>query len=170
MFLQKYLFTFLVGLTLLTMNSCSPKETSAPEYGELIEIIHSSGDDYSYKEAGEFNFYAPYPFNQGSLKGKDGIRYDVVVLSKQLEKGSNVGIEIFAKMTIVDIDGDETDILMAKPTNKEYELLPIRDFYGFSVEQFYFKQMVQYWYSNRYGLNGTTVKGWEPASIELYKD
>ena len=170
MFLHKLLSLVLISTALFSMTSCTEKVSNVEERGELIEIIHSSGDDYWHKEAGELNFYAPYPFNQGSLKGKDGIPYDVVIVSKQVKKGKRLGIEIFAKMTIVDFNGEETEILVAKPTNQEYELSPIKDFYGFSVEQFYFKQMVQYWYSNRYGLNGTIVKGWEPTSIDVYKD
>jgi len=161
--------TFFLVLTIVGFQACSEDISTAAEVGELIEVLHSSGDNYSYMKDGERHFYAPYPFNQGSIAGKDGTKHEVVVLSKQAAKGSIIGVEIFAKMTIMDVEGNETSIFISSPTNPTHELTPIENFYDFSVEQFYFKQMVQYWYSNRYGLNGTIVKGWEPVSTDTFK-
>ena len=168
--LLRNLSHIIISLLLICgLQSCNSKPSNENESGELIEILHSSGDDYSYKTEGLETFYAPYPFNHGILKSKYGIDYDIVILSKKVEKGKKIGVELFAKMTIVDLKGAETAILIARPNNTIYELCPISDFYDFSIEQFYLKQMVQYWYSNRFGLNGTIVKGWEPANIDAFK-
>ena len=168
MSLRKFIFIVAPLMLGLGLQSCTSKSSKEKESGDLIEITHSSGDDYSYEIGEDRKFYAPYPFNQGVLQAKDGVVYDVVILSKRIDKGMKVGVELFAKMTLVDMKGKESDVLIARPTNKSYELSPIMDFYDFSIEQFYLKQMVQYWYSNRYGLNGTIVKGWEPITLDSY--
>lgn len=151
-------------LLALTILSCTESKVEFSETGMMIIIENSSGDDFSYTIKESEYFFAPYPFNHSSITIKEQ-EYEVIVLSKKLERGSEIGVLPIAKMTVNNADNTITEVIVAQASNPEMQIMPIEDFYDLSVKQFYFKQMVQYWYSNRHGLDGSLIKKWEPIGL-----
>lgn len=168
--IAKYISIYLLGLCMVHVIACDSDQTTEDIEGLLVTIAHSSGDDCLQSGTVAQRYYAPYPFNQAELPQEDGSHREVMIISRKIDVGKQVGVIPFAKMTTLHLDGSESVILIAKPTNKKYELEPIDDFYDFGIEQFYLKQMVQYWYLNRNGLNGTIIKEWKALDQEEYKE
>ncbi len=161
-FTAKFIFCYLlIGLICL---SCEKPKKATPTDGLLVKIDHSSGDDFYYDVGEERTYFAPYPFNHATISF-NGQTYEMIILSKKVTRGKTIKIRPIAQFTLSDPDRGDSFVLVAVPTEMDLQITQIKDYYEMTVKQFYFKQMVQYWYSNRYGLNGTVVKGWEPVSL-----
>lgn len=162
MIVRQYIVLF---TSLCCIYACEPPSNVPSGPDPAIIITNSSGDDFSYLLNEELHHFAPYPFNVGTLViAMDTL--EVMLISKRLNKGQRVGIQPLAKMTLSNAADAEVDIIIATPIEEDLKIIRSSSFYEFTVEQFSYKQMVEYWYSNRYGLQGTSVKGWSPTTIE----
>lgn len=163
---RQYIFLFLTVCCLL---SCDKRSSSESDQYYSLKITNSSGDDFSYNNGDSTVFFAPYPFNVG-VHGTEGAAQEVMLISKRVDSGDKVDILPIAKLTLTLADRTSQDIVIAVPEEENLRIIASRDFYDFTVGQFSLKQIVEYWYSNRHGLQGTSIKGWAPASMEDLKD
>lgn len=163
---RQYIFLFLIGWCLA---SCDQRSNLSTDQYYALKITNSSGDDFSYQRGDSTAYFAPYPFNVGSAKVKAS-NQEVMLISKRIDKGDKVDILPIAKLTLAFADRTDQDIIIAVPEEENLRIIESRDFYDFTVGQFSLKQIVEYWYSNRHGLQGTSVKGWSPASMEDLND
>ena len=154
------LFTFVWSFM-----SCKPPSPVNSSDGPSIIITNSSGDDFLFQNEDQERYFAPFPFNVGDLITQSDTM-EVMLISKRLDRGKQVGIFPLAQLAMQDAFNDEYEVLIATPIDESLRIIDSQDFYDFTVEQFSLKQIVEYWYSNRYGLQGTSVKGWTPASPE----
>ena len=157
---QVILFLIMIGLF-----SCQEAKIESSTEGLSVKIENSSGDDFSYGDPDSPQYFAPYPFNHGNLM-IDNKSYEVMILSKKVNKGKTIHVKPLGKMTVSNANRKDTDVIVAIPSDAELEIAEIKDFFDFGITQFGLKQMVEYWYSNRYGLDGSVIKGWEPVAIE----
>ncbi len=162
----QYILLFFIGWCLL---SCDQRSSSATDQYYALKITNSSGDDYSFSLRDSLVYFAPYPFNVG-VSGEGPSSQEVMVISKRIDQGDKVDIFPIAKLTLILADKSSQDIVIAVPEEENLRIIGSRDFYDFTVGQFSLKQIVEYWYSNRHGLQGTSVKGWSPASMEDLND
>ncbi len=147
------------------LTACTEKvRTSSGEFPS-IKITNSSGDDFSYTLDSVLHYFSPYPFNVGSFI-QDDQQQEVMLISKRIEKGIDVDFIPVARLSLSEQSGVMKNVLIAIPNDDQLKIIDSRDFYDFTVAQFSFKQIVEYWYSNRYGLQGTSIKGWSPADID----
>ena len=149
----------------LCLISCKEGSKTTGDNFPSIIITNSSGDDFSYQFQDSLRYFSPYPFNQGVFEHEE-TQKEVMLISKRLDKGKRTGIRPIAKLTLNEVNDTLRDIFIALPLDEELKIVECKDFYDFTVEQFSFKQIVEYWYSNRYGLQGTTINGWSPATVE----
>jgi len=154
----QYIALFII---LWTITSCKRDSVETAEEYLSITITNSSGDDFYYSSNDEVRYFAPYPFNVGYLGLEE---QEVMLISKRLDKGDEVAIIPIAKMSIMESDLSARDVLIAIPHAEKYRIIESSDFTDFTVGQFSLKQIVEYWYSNRYGLQGTTIQGWSAVT------
>jgi len=152
-------------LLLLLFISCDNNRTSEDDDNLQIKIIYGSGDDFSYQENDSTLYFAPYPFSVGHLVNNKDSK-EIMILSKRLDKGDRIDIIPLAKLSLEHRSGEKQTIILATPVEENLAIMSAVSFDGFIVSQFSLKQIVEFWYSNRYGLQGTRVLGWSPASHE----
>lgn len=162
------IYLILISACIISSIFCKDKGVHIGESGMVVKVLKSSGDDYSYEFANEEVYFAPYPFNFSHVS-IDGKEYDVCVISKKLNKGDHLEINPVAKMTLRNGDHSMTDVIIAYPVNEQLRNLNINSFYDFTVVHFSYKQIVEYWYLNRNGLQGTEVLNWKPFTLTDFK-
>jgi len=153
-------------LVTLTLNSCQEAKLDLSDDALTIKVDNSSGDDFSYQDSAGQHFFAPYPFPQGKINIEDEA-YEVIILSKKLKKGATVGIKPLAQFTVRQPSGVSNEVIVVVPTDTSYQLFDMPDFFGFMVENFALKQILDHWYANKNGLEGTLVENWRPANIPV---
>ncbi len=152
-------------LLLLLFVSCDNRENRKEDNNPQVKITYGSGDDFSYKKEDRTYYFAPYPFSVGHLT-KDEDSMEIMVISKRLEKGDRIDIIPLAKLSLEDLSGVKQTVILATPVEADLSIMPAESFDDFIISQFSLKQIVEFWYSNRYGLQGMRVLGWSPASLE----
>jgi len=143
--------------------SCDNTSRTKEEDHLIVKVTNSSGDDFSFTQRDSIIYFAPYPFNVGTLHTSTDSP-EIMVISKHLDKGKRVAIIPLAKMQVESREGVKKSIFLATPHDEELAIMASTSFDDFIVSQFSLKQIVEFWYSNRYGLQGTRVLGWSPAS------
>lgn len=165
--LQSISALFLLSTIILLLGSCKEGELKNDAENLFAIVTNSSGDDFSYNSEAGLTYFAPYPFNVGYI-GADTAKIEVMIISKKLKKGDKIEILPLAKLSISDFDKVQKDIFVAVPRNPNKKIFQGETFSDFTVEHFSYKQIVEFWYSNRYGLQGTSIDGWTPTSIEQF--
>ena len=165
LFVQNILSSIIL-LSLLLISSCQNAKLDITTDDMAIKIENSSGDDFSYNSDEGEKFFAPYPFNQGVMKIEDK-KYEVVLVSKRIKRGKQVAIAPLAQFTVKHTSGNNEEIIIATPLDTSQQLFKTKDFYEFTVEHFAFKQIIDHWYANKYGLEGTLVENWRPTSLAV---
>ena len=167
---RKHIHRLLVLGTILSLIlACEPNNSSVIEENLEVKVTNSSGDDFFYEKDSTKQFFAPFPFNVGTLV-KDSIEYEVMIISKKLRKGSRLDIIPVARLTLIEPYTTQKNIFVGVPKKEEERIFDGISFYDFSVEHFYYKQIIEYWYANRYGLQGTTIDGWSPVGPDYFND
>jgi len=158
---------YILFFSLLVCFASCDNGTSTKEQGDLkVKVTNGSGDDFSFDRDDSTHFFAPYPFSVGQLVGVEESP-EIMIISKRLDKGSKVSIVPLAKIQLASSSDDaEETIFLATPVEEDLSIMSSSSFDDFIVSQFSLKQIVEFWYSNRYGLQGTRVTGWSPASAE----
>jgi hypothetical protein len=134
-----------------------------------VSIIHSSGDDYLKNEENQVVSFLPYPTNFASLES-NGISYDVFLLSKKIEKGTQVGILPFREIHFKDSDSGYSRVVLALPTDQSLRLLLNGDVNMEDEDNLFSAiHLIQYWYSNKEGLNGNHIVLDKAVTFEDYK-
>lgn len=147
--------------------ACDKAPHKTEDAGMKVKINHSSGDDFKYDRKDSVNYFAPYPFNVGQIT-IDTTNQETMLISKRLEKGKEISIIPLASLRMKDKSGQGSTILIAIPDDKDLRIVEATSFYDFSVEHFAMKQMIELWYINRFGLQGTYIDGWR--AVENLKD
>ena len=158
----------LVLIGMLFFFSCKEGLTPPDQANLTIKITNSSGADFFYDVQEERKYYAPYPFNVGYFQS-DIKKQEVMLISRHIDEGKSVEIEPIAKLSLLEASGEEKEVFIAVPIDDNLAIINNMDFSEFTVEQFSLKQIVEYWYSNRYGLQGTSIKGWAPSDLDDFK-
>ena len=135
-----------------------------------VHILHSSGDDYIANEENQKVSFLPYPTNFATLDAK-GSTYEVLLLSKKIEKGTQVGILPFREIHFKNSDSGYKRVILAMPTDQSMRLSAM-DHENIVDEDFLFSaiHLIQYWYSNKEGLNGNHIALDKAVSYEDYKN
>ena len=162
--IKTIIFSVIISVFCMACDEASQKTEDA---GLKVKINHSSGDDFKYEYKDSVNYFAPYPFNVGQIT-IDTTNQETMLISKRLEKGKEISIIPLASLRMKDKSGKGSTILVAIPDEKDLRIVDVTSFYDFSVEHFAMKQMIELWYINRYGLQGTYIDGWR--AIENFKD
>ncbi len=158
----KWVFLMSVCLSLMV---CTPaKDDIVNSQGILIKISNSAGDDFSYEVNGQWRFYAGYPFNHSELSNSMH-SCDLMVVSKKLERGKYVRVRPIARMNLKNADNSRNTVIIAIPDKQDLQINDVNDYTSFMVNQFAIKQIIENWYSNRYGLQGSLVEGWQPIDM-----
>ena len=160
---------FLAMLVLISaLISCVQKQNA--EVGDFlpVNVTNSSGDDFSYMKDEVEHFYAPYPFNIGIYESEQNT-VEVMILSKKLKRGQTVQVIPVARLSLHERSESYQDVIVATPVDENLKLFKGESFQDFTVNQFSIKQLIELWYSNRYNLQGTTMEGWSPVSLDYFK-
>lgn len=156
-------------ICVLLMISCK-NGTKIDEEGYMsVKIENGSGDDFSYISGDTTIFFAPYPFSTGHLKDNQQSN-EVMIISRSLDAGDIVAIKPLARLELESVKSGKETVILAIPVDDGLSIISAQGFDDFVVSHFGLKQIVEFWYSNRYGLQGTRVVGWSPASSEDIKD
>ena len=155
----------LILIFVITICSCDEAKIESSGEGIQVKVSNSSGDDFSFGEEESLQYFAPYPFNHSTITIEQK-EYEVMILAKKVNKGRRLTVKPLGKMTVNNRNRTDTEVIVAIPVDDKLQLAEIKDFFDFSISQFSLKQMVEYWYSNRYGLDGSVIQGWEPVAIE----
>lgn len=161
---RTYFYLILISASIISSIFCKDSGVRIEDSGMVIKVLKSSGDDYSYVFGGEEKYFAPYPFNFSQFELSDK-KYDICVISKKVEKGDHLEVLPVAKMTVLNGDNSQTEVLITYPVNEQLRIFDITNFYDFTVEKFSYKQIVEYWYLNRNGLQGNQIVNWKPFTL-----
>jgi len=161
--MRQYIFLFCIICGFI---SCNERPNVTKDGYSRLKITNSSGDDFSYGSEDSLSYFAPYPFNIGIHLKESGQELEMMLISKRVDKGKEVEVLPIAELSYKSSTGVSQKVMIAVPIDKDLKIMDSEAFYEFTVEQFSLKQIVEYWYSNRYGLQGTSIEGWSPASIE----
>jgi hypothetical protein len=148
----------------IVLIACKDTNISQDDGQLMCKVIYSSGDDFSYIINDSESYYAPYPFN--IVTAQDQSSDEIMLISKKLNKGTKISVIPLAKMILEEGKDGMKEVIIAVPSNKESRIIDTQDYFEFTVDHFAIKQLIEYWYLNRYGLRGTTLKGWSPTSID----
>ncbi len=152
----------------LSLLSCNEPKNPKNAQDLNLKVTYSSGDDFFYQDGDSVRYFAPYPFNVGIFQGESQ-EVEVMLIAKRINAGSSVEFIPVAKMSMIEPPSVQKDIFVAIPKNRDLRISDGESFYDFTVNQFSYKQLVEFWYSNRYGLQGTSLEGWSPTSVEFFK-
>ncbi len=133
--------------------------------GEMVKVLKSSGDDFSFTLDDTIAYFVPHLFNLGTSSSNPALE-EVLIISRKLEPGKEITVKPFGIMHVSNDNGIEQKVSLAYPSDRSLQLFEIRDFNQFSVEHFAIKHMIEYWYTNRYGLDGSRILSTEPYSVE----
>lgn len=159
------MFRYLCLSLILISVSCKDSLLPATTGGFKIKVIKSSGDDFYYDDEGSIAYFAPYPFNLGQFQD-EGFIHDVVILSKRVETGTMLAIHPVAELTLDNVQRGKTRVVVAVPDEHSLRIFDIQNYYDLNSKHFAIKKMIEEWYQNRYGLNGSRVISWNEISSE----
>ena len=134
----------------------------------IVNVTNSSGDDFYYMKEGIASYYAPYPFNVGIYESESNST-EFMIVSKKLKKGQSIAVLPIAKMNLNEPLDPGKEVIIATPFDTDLRIFDGQSFQDFTVNQFSLKQLIELWYSNRYDLQGTTMEGWTPVTLEYFK-
>ena len=157
---RRYILTILA----LWLMSCDGTKVGQQDGLLMCKVSKSSGDDFSYTKGEQIFHFAPYPFNVGTLASSPVD--EVMVLSKKLPVGREIAVQPLAQLAVRESDGGRKRVLFVVPEVEDLRLFETGDYSTFTVDHFALKQYIEYWYQNRYGLQGTITEGWGPLSTE----
>ncbi len=160
-------FGFFIGMSLFACKDA--QEVQTQEQGMLVKILHSSGDDFSYTEGGETIYFSGYPFNYGQVVHQNET-YDVLVLSRRITSGNYESVLPIARMQANEPKQGKSKVVIAIPVDESKRICNATDFIGFMIEQYSFKHIVEYWYSNRFGLQGSQVESWQATDLGYFSN
>lgn len=159
------IFSLTIGMAL---NSCGVNNDSALDMeGLVIEILHPSGDEFSFMEGDAKKSHMPYPLNYGILAtGSDSC--EVFVYSIRAEREESVGINPVIELTFIDNTAQKHCVIIALPVNKELRFSQGDS--NLSLEQLYaIEHLIEFWYANKYGLNGARLVSKKQVSMKDYQ-
>lgn len=137
-------------------NSCKTEKKEVNSRLLTVKVLHASGDDYTYYLNDKEHEFMPYPLNHAYLINNDDT-CDVYILSKRLEVNTEVDIEPFLELDFVNIVGQSECVVLARLNNTDSSLSNIFE-ESSDMEYLYSAvHMIEYWHSNRRGLNGSQL-------------
>ena len=161
--LAEILVFLLLSLSIVFF-ACKDNKVDISGSGMLIKVYKSSGDDFSYYSSDVEKHYAPYPFNFATIDINQ-TTYDVLVVSRKAAREDELFVKPIAQMSVVNGDNTTTEVLVTLPGDPQKQIIEASDFYDFTVTHFSLKQIIEHWYINRYGLQGASISGWRPVSM-----
>lgn len=141
----------------LLMMSCSPiKELR--EGDVEVSITTSVGTNFEYRSGTKTVTFLPYITNEGSGMVNGKVQ-NIAVVGKRIKSGADIHVTPFATLKYTH-DQKEHEIILAIPADKKYRSIEIDSYDAFITEYFASKQIIEYWYANRYGLGGVSNVRW----------
>jgi hypothetical protein len=148
--------------------SCQTKEVKEEINSLSVKIEHASGDDYSYSVEGFTYDFLPYPLNHAYLINKNDT-CDLYILSKRLVVNSTVGIEPFMEMRFMNRYGQKECVVLARTIDEKWNLSGLASENSEMEYLYSVVHMIEYWHSNRKGLNGSQLISKRSVSHEDYE-
>ena len=152
-----FLKACLLVITFLYLVSCT--ESYKPQEGEILMTIEIPlGSDFVHIDGEKEIKYLPFLVNEGSATFDDRIK-KIALIGTKLKEGQEVYVKPVAKLKYVK-DGSRNERILAIPAEEKYRTIEIDSYESLLTEYFSTKQMLEYWYSNRYGLGGVSDISW----------
>lgn len=134
----------------------SAVSASSIEEGINVEVLISSGDQY-YNST-----YLPVLGNICSLNKDSSI--EILLLGKRLKKGTKCSVKPIGLLKYIQNE-EEKKVIVAVPTNPEYQTVNIVDLVDLSVQNGSIKRIIEQWYGSFSGLGKNRIVGWENKTI-----
>jgi hypothetical protein len=142
------------------LDSCkqniSKETTTNVEDGIIVEVIIPSGDQY-YNSS-----YLPVLGNICSTKNEGSP--EILLIGKRLNQGVKCSVMPIGLLKYLNID-EEKKVIVAVPTNPEYQTVIIDDLVDLSVQNGSIKRIIEQWYGSYSGLGKNRILGWENKTI-----
>ena len=139
--------------------SCGVSE-EVKQGGIEVRIVNSAGTSFEYEEGGKKYTFLPYIINEGN-GSKNGKKFKVGVIGSRVASGVQLHVRPIATLIYNHLQREEK-IIIAVPVDKKYRSMEIDSYDAFITEYFASKQLIEYWYSNRYGLGSVSDVRWNP--------
>ncbi len=124
-----------------------------------VTINIPAGTEFSEEIDGTTKTFLPYITNIGALIDNTE-RKDIAVVGKRLKKGTHIYVRPFAKLSY-EMQDEKRSIILAIPALEKYRSVEIEAYDDFITEHYAVKQIIEYWYANRYGLGRVSDVKWE---------
>ncbi len=158
----------IIILTLLSSLFClsSCYEQTTYEKGPIdLRIAHAAGADYA--EMGAIDYYSAYPAPHGTMMDGDEL-IDVFVLGRAVDQDTEIGISPVEELTFVKGNGEIEKMIYAIPTDEALQYAAPDQFLNDSDKLYSIMHIVEYWYANKNGLNGSRLKSRRQVSHTDY--
>jgi len=123
-----------------------------------VHISTSAGSSFEFRDGDKSITFLPYIINEGdaSVNGKNSI---MGIVGKRIDADKHIYARPIAKLNYKR-EQKEQEIIIAIPAEKKYRSMEITSYDDLLTEYFATKQLIEYWYANRYGLGGVSDIRW----------
>tara|TARA_B100000497_G_scaffold97916_1_gene110343 strand:- start:1155 stop:1640 length:486 start_codon:yes stop_codon:yes gene_type:complete len=147
----------LIGSLLTLTVSCIEKYV--PKDGEIEMYVDLPiGTEFQYRDKIEERNFLPHITNEGTATFENR-KSRISLIGKKMNTGDELFVMLIAKLQY-QRQGQRSEIIIAIPAEKKYRIIEITSYESLITEYFSTKQMIEYWYANRYGLGGVTDIIW----------
>ena len=155
--ITRYTIFSLTVLSAFFLNSCT--ENYIPQPGEVeMEIDISIGSQFEYRDEDKAYDFLPYITNEGDATFNNRKRRFALV-GKKMNIGDQLYVKPIAKMKYRRLDRTH-EVILAIPAEEKYRTIELTGYEALITEYYSTKQIVEYWYANRYGLGGVSDLRW----------
>lgn len=157
--MHNYTPRILTLLILLVFISCT--EQYQPKEGEYkMTVKNHIGKTFQYNSGNDPHYFLPYPINEGlgSINDKN---VNIALIGKQLDANADLYVVPIARLRYT-LHDDKQEVIFAIPAEKKYRTMEIAGYDDLITEYYSTKQILDYWYANRYGLGAVTDVYWSP--------
>ncbi|MEE9373794.1 MAG: hypothetical protein V3V00_12145 [Saprospiraceae bacterium] len=154
-----YLHSILLfGFFAFFLFSCI-EEAYVPKEGEVkMEVEICIGEEFQFRTDKETHHFLPYIVNEGAANVNNRLKR-IALISRKINAGDNIYIKPVAKLKYNRL-GQEKEIILAIPAQEKYRTMQITSYGALITEYYSTKQLIEYWYTNRYGLGGVSNMRW----------
>lgn len=152
--LKKLFYTLIISGVFI---ACEP-QIEAPQGAVLVDIEVNAGSHFEHREGQEVMTFLPYLTNEGSGL-VEGRLSDMAVIGKHIKRGQKVYAMPVAKMKYY-YGVDEKELIIAIPVEEKHRSVEISSYDDLITEFYSTKQLIEFWYANRYGLGSVSDIRW----------
>ena len=156
------------AILFMVMSSCGSDEPIYATEPLQVTISHVAGDPYAYVESeNQTKHFAPYPFHHAIML-IDGSQRDVFIIGKSVYHNAELGILPFEELDFEHENGEKSSVILAIPSDPTIQFLDYSAFLNDADKLYSYLHILEYWYTNRHGLNGTRLVNRRSVTYENY--